>query len=91
MSEYPRDEAGFSRAHQSVEWHVGFHGTPIWLYATERNYVVSIVAPERRELAMGTAANQYDSEMKIIDTIYALDFADDGRPRLHPVNKERAR
>lgn len=59
----------FEAAFNQVKWFVNFHKKPVWLIATENDYVLSIIKPSPDEIAPGTVANLYDVNLDIIDKV----------------------
>jgi len=59
----------FAAIYKQVEWWVNFHKSPVWLVALEDKYALSVIRPKPYEIAKGTAANLYDVNMEIIDSV----------------------
>ena len=64
-----RSELSFKKAFDKAKWFVGFHNKPVWLKASEDDYVLSVVKPEPHELPAGTAANLYSVNMDVLETV----------------------
>ena len=64
-----RTSEQFSKVWDELKWWVGFHKKPVWLCAHENGYYLSVIKPEPQGLPAGTAANFYDVDLKIIDTV----------------------
>lgn len=64
-----RTQEQFAEIFKQVKWFVNFHKKPVWLVAVHDKYVLSIIKPLPNEIALGTAANLYDINMDIIDTV----------------------
>lgn len=59
----------FEAAFNQVKWFVNFHKKPVWLVATESDYVLSSIKPAPYQVAWGTVANLYDKNLDIIDSV----------------------
>lgn len=70
-----RTEENFRTAWKKLEWMLNFHRPrAYWLIPTADDYIVSLPAPRREDLPLGTAALQYeirDGEPYPIAQVYA--------------------
>lgn len=64
-----RTSEQFKSAWKDLEWFLKFHKKSVWLVPSENNYTLSIVKPDPHELPFGTAANFYDVDLNIVETI----------------------
>ncbi len=64
-----RTSEQFDNVWNELKWWVGFHKKPVWLCALENGYSLSVIKPEPHELPAGTAANFYDINLEIIETV----------------------
>ncbi len=65
-----RTDKGFKRAFETIKGHFSFHpNKPIWIWAEDEYYVVSVIEPDPSKLAWGTMANLYASCEEIVRSI----------------------
>lgn len=59
----------FEQTFKDLKWFVNFHNKPVWLIATEDDYILSSIKPAPYQVAFGTVANLYDKNLDIIDNV----------------------
>lgn len=59
----------FSVAWQNLVKMIEFHNRPYWLCAIGDEYVISLVEPSPKQLAHGTAANLYSTDLLVTKTV----------------------
>ena len=64
-----RTQEQFAAIWHQLQWWHNFHKKPVWLVALEDKYALSVIRPEPSEIAYGTAANLYDVDGTILESV----------------------
>lgn len=64
-----RTKEKFATIWKELEFWAALHDKPVWIVPRESDYCLSVIKPESHELPTGTAANLYNTNLEIIDSV----------------------